>query len=51
MCLTDSPGFLLMSDASGISYYFTQSSNLEATPVVTATELIRAAGITGNVYM
>ena len=51
MCLTDSPGFLLMSDASGISYYFTLSDILQPITFVEATQLIETAGITGNVYM
>ena len=51
MCLTDSPGFLLMSDATSISYFFTLSAILQPTTFVEATQLIEAAGITGNVYM
>ena len=51
MCLTDSPGFLLMSDATGISYYFTLSDILQPITFVEATQLIEAAGITGNVYV
>ena len=51
MCLTDSPGFLLMSDATAVSYYFTLSDILQPITFVEATQLIEAAGITGNVYV
>ena len=52
MYLTDSPGFLLMSDATGISYYFTLSDTLQPSPIVEATkEPMTPGGISGNVYM
>ena len=40
-----------MSDATGISYYFTLSDILQSTTFVEANQLIEAAGITGNVYV
>ena len=52
--ITDSPGYLLISDAHGISYYFTLSAKLEAaasdafTPV-TEEDFILADGISGDV--
>ena len=52
MCITDSPGFLLMSDNNGIFYYFTLSANLED-PGQTSVDgqLLPAEGITGKVYI
>ena len=52
---TDSPGYLLVSDAHGMSYYFTVSLNLEevthADTFVSFTEenFIMSDGVTGNV--
>ena len=54
MYITDSPGFLLMSDNNGIFYYFTLSANVEATGTVGTIvddRLIQAEGITGKVYI
>ena len=51
---TDSPGYLLMSDAHGMSYYFTVSFNLEVAAALTFVpfteeDFIMSDGISGNV--
>ena len=52
MCITDSPGFLLMSDNNGIFYYFTLSATLEDTRQTSVGgQLLPAEGITGKVYI
>ena len=54
MYLTDSPGYLLISDAHGISYYFTLSAKVKTaasytfTPV-TEENFILAIGTSGSV--
>ena len=49
---TDSPGYLLVSDSEGISYYYTQAAQLE-TPGARADvrSLLSARRISGNVYI
>ena len=47
MCLADSPGFLLMSDATGISYFFTISDTLQ--PFLVEADLKLTDRVSGNV--
>ena len=52
MYITDSPGFLMMSDNNGIYYYFTLSANFEDTRQTSVGgQLLPAEGITGKVHI
>ena len=49
---TDSPGYLLVSDSEGISYYYTQAAQLEIPGAVAFVQsLLSARRISGNVYI